>query len=166
MPSPEPLLMGVRIAPTRGRALDFVMRYEFARFLAVGAVAALANLLSAWCYRLVLRNTASYFEVSVALGFSVGTVVSFLLNKFFTFRAYQGKTWAQALRFALIATVLVALSTAGAHLILQGLVALPGMAENMHRDESLAHIATIGAMTVFNYFVIKYVAFTKTGTIE
>ena len=45
-----------------------------------------ANLLGAWYYRQLLEDTFCCFEISVALGFSLGTVISFVLNKYFTFR--------------------------------------------------------------------------------
>jgi len=155
--------MGILIGVHRKGIFDLIVRYEFGRFLIVGVVAALGNLLSAWGYRVLFDSTRFSFEASVALGFSVGTVVSFLLNKTFTFQAHDGKTWRQALRFGLIGMVSVALSTVVAHVIFLGCMVLPKIAGYTRRVEVMAHMVTIGFMAVFNYFAIKHVAFAKSG---
>ena len=159
--SNEPPLTIVPIATGRPRVLAWVMKHEFPRFLVSGGIAALANLLSAWCYRRLLEDTLFYFEISVALGFSVGTVISFVLNRFFTFRATAGKAWAQLLRFLLVAAASIALSTVVAHLLFRGMLLFPAGLAHTRLVESIAHVVTVGVMTVFNYFVIKYVAFAR-----
>jgi putative flippase GtrA len=157
----ESSLVSTEVTLSQKGLFTRITRYEFGRFLVVGAVAALVNLLSAWGYRMLFNRTPFYFEASVALGFSAGTVVSFLLNKIFTFRANAGKTRKQALKFGLISIVSVAISTVVAHLIFMGCMILPKIAGNTHRVESIAHLLTIGVMAVFNYFAIKHVAFAK-----
>ena len=102
------------------------MKCEFSRFLLVGGVAALANLLCAWCYRRLLEGTFCCFEISVALGFSLGTAISFVLNKYFTFRRHDGNTWVQLVEFILVSLLSIGLSTIVAHLLLQGMLLLPG----------------------------------------
>lgn len=160
----ESLLLSPGVKPHHREGLfDLVMRYEFGRFLVVGAIAALGNLLSAWGYRILFDGAPFCFEASVALGFSVGTVMSFLLNKIFTFRAHDGKTWLQALRFLLVGMVSVVISTVVAHVIFMGCMVLPKIAGNTRRVESMAHLLTIGVMAIFNYFAIKHVAFAKSG---
>lgn len=163
MPASKPVLINTNAASAASSLVGLVLRYEFVRFLVSGAIAALLNLLIAWGYRQMFHGTVCYFEASVVLGFSIGTGVSFVLNKFFTFRARETKVLHQVMRFTLIALVSIAISTIVAHLILSGLILLPGMATNAHRCESLAHIATIGVMTVFNYFAIKHLAFLRAG---
>jgi len=140
------------------------MKHEFARFLVVGTVAAMANLLSAWCYRQLLETTLFCFEASVAVGFSVGTVISFVLNKFFTFRANDGKTWIQAVRFGLMSIVSVVLSAAVAHLLFQVLhflVVATGTPGDRGLVEAAAHVLTIGVMMVLNYLMMKHFAFRR-----
>jgi len=159
--SAKPPLMSTRAKPHQGGPLGLVMRYEFGRFLIVGAIAALGNLLSAWSYRILFDRAPFYFEASVALGFSVGTVASFLLNKSFTFQMNDGKTWGQALRFLLISMVSVAISTIVAHVILTSCMALPKIAGNIRHVELSAHILTIGVMAIFNYFALKLIVFRK-----
>ncbi len=143
--------------------LTLITRYEFGRFLVVGAIAALGNLLSAWGYRRLSNGARFSFEASVVLGFSVGTVVSFLLNKTFTFQAHEGKTWRQALRFVLVSIVSITISTVVAHVVFLGCITLPPLAANKHHAEIMAHMLTIGVMAIFNYFTIKHVAFAKSG---
>jgi putative flippase GtrA len=147
-------------ATGRPRVFARLMKYEFGRFLVVGGTAAAANLASAWCYRRLFENTPCYFEVSVSLGFSLGTVISFVLNKFVTFRAHEGNTWVQLFRFLLISIVSIALSTLVAHLILQGLLVLFTVGDT-RLVESVAHVLTVGIMTVFNFAAMKYIAFAK-----
>jgi hypothetical protein len=62
----------------------------------------------------------------------------------------------------LIGIVSIVLSTLVAHLVFQGLVAMPSLATSAGRTESIAHVLTIGLMAIFNYFAIKYIAFAKT----
>lgn len=161
MTSTGPPLISLHRAPARGRVLGLVMRYEFVRFLLVGGFAALVNLLCAFCYRKVFQGTRYHFEVSVALGFSAGTVISFVLNKFITFRAKDGKTWCQLVRFLLVSMASIAVSTVVAHFVFQALMALSGNTNNSGRVESTAHIFTIGIMTLFNYLAIKHIAFPR-----
>jgi putative flippase GtrA len=159
--SNEPPLTIVPIAAGRPRVLAWVMKHEFLRFLVSGGIAALVNFLSAWCYRRLLKGTLLYFEISVALGYSVGTVISFVLNKFLTFRATTGRTWAQFLRFLLVAAASIGITMVVARLVLWGILLFQDGMADRQLVESIAHVVTIGVMTVFNYFVIKYVAFAR-----
>ena len=147
-------------AERRSLAARF-MHYEFSRFLVVGTTASLANLASAWVYRQACDGTWHYFEASVALGFSVGTVISFVLNKFVTFRATQGDTWPQFVRFMIISGISILLSIAVAHCLYVALSLLPWMAARPDIMESAAHVLTIGVIMVANYFMMKYFAFRK-----
>jgi putative flippase GtrA len=154
-------LNGGRAEEGSGRGIvALAMRYEFARFLVVGAIAALANLLSAWCYRWFLGGTSYHLEASVGLGAAVGTIISFVLNRSFTFRALEGRTWAQFIRFILVSVAYIVGSAFVARLIFQGLKLMPGVWEEQLL-ETAANVLTVGFMTIFNYFAIKHFAFLK-----
>jgi len=139
--------------------LGLAWKYEFVRFLVAGGIAASANLAGAWCYRMLLHATPYYFEASVAFGFSLGTVLSFLLNKFVTFRAKAGNTWAQLGLFLVISVVSIAVSTLVAHLLFGCLTAFASLARNLRLTEALAHTLTIGVMIIVNYWMMRYIAF-------
>jgi putative flippase GtrA len=137
------------------------MQYEFARFLVVGTTASLANLISAWVYRWFLDGTPYFFEVSIVLGFSVGTVISFVLNKYVTFRATQGDTWPQFVRFMLVTGIYIVMSTFVAHYLLAGLSRLPWLSSHPDFTESTAHALTIIVMMMASYYLMKHFAFRK-----
>jgi putative flippase GtrA len=139
--------------------LRMAWKCEFVRFLVAGGIAASANLAGAGGYRLLLHATPGCFEASVAFGFSLGTLLSFVLNKFVTFRANSGNTWAQLGLFLLISVVSIAMSTLVAHLLFRCLTACPGLASNPHLAEALAHALTIGVMVVVNYAMMRHIAF-------
>ena len=141
------------------RFASLVLQWEFARFLVTGATAAAVNLLSAWGYRALLFDTPWFFEASVAVGFTLGSVVSFYLNKYFTFHANDGNSWFQFARFALVAAVSVVVSTLVAHEALSVLDVARTAWGFTTPIESVAHVATVGIMTIFNYVGIKFVAF-------
>ncbi len=145
----------------RGKSVGFasrVLQWEFARFLVTGATAAAVNLLSAGAIA-PLVDTPWFFEASVAIGFTLGSVVSFYLNKYFTFHANDGNSWFQFARFALVAAVSVVVSTLVAHEALSVLNVVRTAWGFTTPIESIAHVATVGIMTIFNYVGIKFVAF-------
>jgi putative flippase GtrA len=157
MDSREPPLTP-REESTRWKLLTWTMKYQFARFLMVGGTAALANVGSASLYRWLFDGTPYYMGASFAMGFSVGTVVSFPLNKFFTFQAHDGNAWGQFLRFILVGLVSIALGTLVAQGIFEGLlVLLAGVKTNF--VGFIAQVITIAIMTVFNFFIVKHFAF-------
>jgi putative flippase GtrA len=108
---------------------------------------------------MLLHATPYSFEAGVAFGFSLGTVLSFLLNKFVTFRANAGNTWAQLGLFLSISAVSIALSTLVAHLLFRCLTACPSLADNLRWAEALAHALTIGVMVVVNYLMMRHIVF-------
>ena len=67
----------------------------------------------------------------------------------------------QLVKFILVSLLSIGLSTIVAYLLLQGMLLLPaGFADTRHA-ESIAHLLTVGVMTVCNYYLIKYVAFAR-----
>jgi putative flippase GtrA len=123
----------------------------------------LANLIVAWGYREALDGTWRYFDVSIVLGFSAGTVISFVLNKLVTFRATDGDTWPQFIRFMLVTGVYIVMSTIVANLLLAGLKHLPWTSDHKDLTESFAHALTIIVMMMVSYFLMKHFAFRKTS---
>jgi putative flippase GtrA len=95
---------------------------------------------------------------SVAAGFFAGTVLSFVLNRRFTFRVHGGAVGPQAVRFALAALATIPLSAVVAEVLTWILRALPVVAASSLAAANLAHIGTIGLLFVFNYLAMKLFA--------
>ena len=142
--------------------LGRVVNHEFARFLVVGTVCALVNLLSGWCYQRILEGTPYWVGASVTFGFFMGTLASYVLNKFVTFRVNDERTWPEIVRFALVSIVSNLIGGLLAEGLFQGLSLLPSVFEPA-RVASIAHILSIGMMVIPNYLAIKYIAFARAG---
>jgi putative flippase GtrA len=141
------------------KALRRLSEFETARFLASGAVAAAANIASRFAFRLFCS-----FQASVVLAFAVGTVVSFLLNRDYTFRARGEPARVQAPRFALIALVGIPLAGWLAQEALTALESIgAGSAMGKPAEEAAAHVFALAAVTVYNYLAMKYFSFRRAG---
>lgn len=91
------------------------------------------------------------------MGFTAGAVLSFALNRRYTFRVDRAPLGPQALRFTLVTLASVALSAVVAEAVLAVLeaVRLPGAPAPL---AGVAHGVTIGVMTIFNFFAMKLFA--------
>ena len=128
------------------RLLQLFLSRQFITFLAVGGTAALMNFLAGAVIRLYWTSYGAYVG-SVAAGFALGTVVSFVLNRRFTFRVGGEPVMPQVLRFGIITlgSVVVSLATASA---LFGMWGLLGQAlVTRAQAESLGHVGAIGLST-------------------
>jgi putative flippase GtrA len=129
---------------------------QFLRFLLVGGIAALANFLSRFAFQAFFPYT-----FSVALAFSLGTVISFILNRSYTFAAYDEKAMVQFIKFILIAIVGIALAAAIAWLCM-AIYKISEMAlVNERQMESIAHIIAIFLITFYNFLAMKYFSFKR-----
>ncbi len=137
----------------------FVSR-QFGTFLLIGGLAACVNFLSGAAVRLV-STTAFAYGVSLVVGMAAGTIVSFYLNRHFTFRVSDEPVGPQAVRFGLVAlgaVVLVALF-GEAVLALWSLAGSPWLSRAT--VESLAHVAAIGLNTIYSFVAMKFFALKK-----
>jgi putative flippase GtrA len=134
---------------------------EFLRFLMSGGLAAAVNLGSAWAFRSLVGPGHFVLEISVALGFVVGTSVSFFLNRSFTFRVRQGHTGAQFIRFCAVGIVSSGFAAGLANRISVLLQHSTASIRSEPLLNNVAHAATIAVMTIANFFLIKYVAFAQ-----
>ncbi len=120
---------------------------EFARFLAVGGVAALANLVSRYFLDFVMP-----FEVAVVIAYGVGMVVGFFL---FRSTLFKGRSMDRALvlRFVWVnvfgATLAWAISSVMARQL------LPAIGWTFHPFE-LAHVCGVAAPAITSYFLHKH----------
>jgi putative flippase GtrA len=131
---------------------------QFAVFLLVGGACGLVNFGAGALVRTAWQGRAAY-AASVAMGFAVGTALSFLLNRRYTFQAQGAPLGIQAVRFALLAFGSIALSALVGQAILGTLSAwLVPRKLSYGASETIAHLATIAIMAVFNFLAMKFYA--------
>jgi putative flippase GtrA len=131
---------------------------QFLVFLVVGGTAALVNFASGALVRLFWTSYAAY-AASVTLGFLLGTAVSFVLNRRFTFRAGDAAVAPQAFRFLVAALGSVFLSVAVASVVLWAWELAGRRALTRPQVETLGHVCAIGVATVYNFLAMKFFAF-------
>ena len=121
------------------------------RFLLVGII----NTLVGCGTMFLLYNLAgcSYWFSSAA-NYVVGSVVSFFLNKYYTFRNHE-KSWRQAVRFGCNVAVCYLIAYGVAKPV--ALYLLAGQTINI--QENAAMVVGMGLYTVLNYFGQRFFAF-------
>lgn len=126
---------------------------EFIRFLAVGGVAALANLVSRY-----LLNFVMPFEVAVVLAYMVGMVIAFFLFQRMLFGG-SGANPRRVMRFIWVnifgAALAWAVSTVMARIV------LPAIGWTWQPFE-VAHVCGVAAPAITSYFLHKYYTFAGT----
>lgn len=134
---------------------DFIST-QFLRFLLVGGFAALVNFFSRFFFRQFFL-----YVVSVAFAFSVGTIISFILNKIFTFKSFEERTVVQLIKFIIIAISSIFLATfiAWLGMVVYRLLQISFISSK--QMESIAHIIAIGVTTLYNFLTMKYFSFRK-----
>ena len=123
---------------------------EFARFIAVGGVAALANLVSRYFLDIVMP-----FEVAVVLAYGVGMVVGFFLFRSTLFRDHTISR-ALVLRFVWVNFFGAALAWAVSSVMARQL--LPTLEWTFHPFE-VAHFCGVAAPAITSYFLHKHYTF-------
>lgn len=123
---------------------------EFARFLGVGGIAALANLVSRY-----LLDFFMPFEVAVVLAYIVGMVIGFFLFQKMLFGG-GGIEARRVVRFIWVnifgATLAWAVSSIMARQV------LPAIGWSWHPFE-IAHLCGVGAPAITSYFLHKHYTF-------
>ena len=121
------------------------------RFLLVGII----NTLVGCGAMFLLYNLAHWsYWLSSAANYVLGGVVSFFLNKYFTFRNKE-RSWSQVLRFAATVAVCWLIAYALAKPLVA--LALAGWEQNM--QENLAMVAGMCLYTGLNYLGQRFFAF-------
>lgn len=131
------------------------MQNTFIRFVLVGGIAALVNVIS----RVMLSNLFSY-QLAIVLAYLIGMAVAFLLNRHYVFNATLDAAGRQAIKFSLVnglALIQVWLVTlAMFHHI------LPVLGWTWHAD-TVAHIVGVASPIVTSFVGHKYFSF-RAGT--
>ena len=120
---------------------------EFLRFIAIGGIAALANLVSRYLLDFLLP-----FETAVVLAYGVGMVVAFILFRSAMFQRHDVNR-ALILRFVWVnvfgATLAWAVSSVMARQV------LPAIGWTFHPFEA-AHVCGVAAPAISSYFLHKH----------
>jgi putative flippase GtrA len=133
---------------------------QFLVFLIVGGTAALVNFFSGALIRLYWTSYAAYV-VSVTAGFVLGTIVSFVLNRYFTFRASGEAAAPQAFRFGIVALGAVVISVVVASLVLWAWELAGRVVLTPVQVETLGHLSAIAVSTLYNFLAMKFFAFRR-----
>lgn len=129
-----------------------IWKNSFVRFLLVGVSNTLLSLIL-----MFLLEDLGYWP-STAIAYVAGAILSFFLNRYFTFHSEE-RFWASAGKFI----INVALCYVIAYAIAQPLVSwlLSGTAISAVWQERIAKVAGMGLYTLINYFGQRFFAFRK-----
>lgn len=125
------------------------MKVTAPRFLAVGALNTLVGLSVIFMAKAIAG--ASDVTANVT-GYGVGLVLSFLLNRTWTF-GHRGDQWSALGRFLLVFAVAYALNLAVVLLLVRGL----------QLNSYLSQILGVVPYTVFGYFASRHLVFRNSG---
>lgn len=123
---------------------------EFARFLGVGGIAALANLCSRYLFDFVMP-----FEVAVVLAYMVGMVIGFLLFQKMLFGG-GGIEARRVTRFICVNIFGATLAWAVSSLMARQI--LPALGWSWHPYE-IAHLCGVAAPAITSFFLHKHYTF-------
>ncbi len=129
--------------------------HTFLKFLLVGVS---NTLLSAAIMFLLYNLAGCSTTASSAAAFTAGALLSFFLNRCFTFRSEEG-FWKSAVKFALNVAVLWAVSYLWMQKWLAALLLGGGMA--LVWADNLSMLLSMGFYTVLNYLGQRFFAFRK-----
>jgi putative flippase GtrA len=124
---------------------------QFAVFVLVGGIAALANIASRFAFSHFLP-----LEAAVVLAYLAGMAVAFALMRAHVFRPASGSLRRQVTMFAAVNAVALAQTLAVTLLLAQWL--LPALGVRNHADD-IAHIVGVCVPIVTSYFGHKHVSF-------
>jgi putative flippase GtrA len=141
-------------------AVNLFASRQFLTFLLVGGSAALANFLTGAAIR-HYQTTDAVYLASIVAGFVVGTVLSFVLNRRFTFNVAHEPMGPQLVRFGVISLGAVLVGLAAAAAVLGAWKAFGRSLINETQAESLGHVGAIGFSTIYNFLAMKFFAFAE-----
>ena len=124
---------------------------EFARFIAIGGLAALVNLASRYLLDYIMP-----FEAAVVLAYMIGMVFAFFLFQKLIFGGSSGHRSRRVVRFVQVNLVGAGLAWAVSSLMARLL--LPAIDWDFHPFE-IAHFVGVAAPAISSYFLHKHYTF-------
>ncbi len=138
-----------------------VILIEIVKFLIVGTFSATINFFS----RMLFRSFFPYV-VSVLFGYLSGTISSFLLNKNYTFKAFDESGSVQFGKYLIVTITSILLGMLIATYAVSIILSLELTIIPANYIESLGHLIAIGLTTIYNYLAIKFFCFRKIDFIK
>lgn len=132
------------------------MNYQFVRFLMVGVANTIVGLSVMY---LLLHLAGLSYWMSTFLGNSIGAVVSFFLNRSFTFRN-QGSVSKSMLRFVAVILFCYMVSYSIGRNLVEWMLSNSGLTSGIKTD--IAVFISTGFYTVLNYVLQKIFVFKST----
>ena len=132
-----------------------MLRSQFARFVLVGGLAALANVLS----RYVL-NFAMPYVPAIVLAYLVGMATAFALNRRFVFEGATRPLHGQVLWFTVV-NIAALLQTLAVSLLLSRIL-LPKLGWTFH-PETIAHMIGVVVPVFTSYLGHRHLTFSRSG---
>jgi putative flippase GtrA len=132
---------------------------QFLKFLLVGGTAALANFFSGLLIRELFPTLLN--EVSVVTGYTIGTIISFVFNKIYTFKANDESTTIQAMKFIVVSVTSALLGAGISRLVLVIYEVLGIRTIDLETAKNVSHIIAIGITTIYNFLAMKFFSFKK-----
>jgi len=126
-------------------------RHRFARFLVVGGIAALVNILSRIGFNLVMS-----YEAAIVFAYLCGMTTAYGLNRLFVFSPSGRAVYDEYLRFTIVN--LVALTLVWTVSVGLAFYLFPAIGFTWHA-ETVAHIVGVTVPAVTSYFGHRYFSF-------
>ncbi|MBO6164401.1 MAG: GtrA family protein [Lachnospiraceae bacterium] len=133
--------------------IDKLLNSSFVKFLGVGVINTIVGTLVMFCFYNLLHLN---YWISSASNYIVGGIISYFLNKHYTFK-YTGGGWAVVVRFALNVAICYFIAYGVAKPLLMNILA--GYPQNI--QENLAMIVGMGLYVMLNYLGQRFFTFRK-----
>lgn len=139
-------------------------------FLICSGTAALVNIATGQIlYGLLGLSEGWQYSFSVSVAFLMGMVVSFILNRRYTFKPSGRKISLEGTDFLLVSIGGLLLTTGLAQLLYFkadiASVGIIGMLPFSVTPETLAHVAAVGCTAVYSFTAHKYISFRRAHAI-
>jgi putative flippase GtrA len=122
---------------------------QFWKYCVVGASGFVVNLFVFW---LMITTVDAHYWVAGTISFAVAVTNNFLLNRYWTFSAYEGEFMSQARRFFIISLTSWALNM----LLLRLLI------EDADLNQYVAQVLAVSTVTILNFLGNKLWSFRPT----
>jgi putative flippase GtrA len=133
---------------------------EFMVFLIIGGMSATLNFCTGFLFRQAFVGKY-FYTISIWVGFTAGSISSFILNRLITFKAFDEKVHSQLIKFGIILIFSVLIASGIANIFMITYYSLNIGFVTPKQAETITRLASIGLTTFFNYPAIKFFSFRK-----
>jgi len=130
------------------RLIDCALRHEFIRYFIVGGLATVVD----WSSFFVFNQLADvHYQLSLIVAWSLGTLVHYMLSRFFAFRSQARQVGLQLAAHVVVSVISLGLSTLAMYLLIEVLKTQP----------MAGRILTTAAIFIINYLMHKNFTFNR-----